>query len=146
MMKKLLLAFMILSISITSFASSNSEAPKVSINGGGEIRHGNLFTTNPTFSSFKTEVENQLSKRTTVNFLNEEEADYVVNYKTRMLSVGFAYMNVKGIYSATVFNRKTAEEKSIKLKCGMVIHDGGNLTLKRRCAKKLAKKIIKLIK
>lgn len=126
-------------VMITSFCSIAC-ADTVSMNLENKrelIRLGSYFDSTPAFVSFNEAVKKQLSQRMDVVF--KEDAEFEVSYNTKLHSETFYDLFPKGSIYGLVNNR------SFKLTCGFEVNDGGHITLKKSCAKKLARKIKALI-
>ena len=144
MMKKLALLTMMIITMITT-AQAASKTTTVEVNGGGEIRHGGLFSKDVTFSSFREEFKKQLSEKMEVQF-EEGNVDFIVDIETTLNRGSFYSLFPHGLYEAEVTNLTTGRHYFVGFKCAFEVNDGGNVTLKKRCAAKLAKKVNRLIK
>lgn len=125
-------------------AQAASKTPTIEVNGGGEIRHGGLFTKNPVFTLFREDFKKQLAKRTEVTF-EEGNVDYIINYNYMLIQGTFYSLFPRGMVEAEVIEVATGETKEIYFHCAFEINDGGNMTLKKSCARKLARRVKKVL-
>jgi hypothetical protein len=131
---------LIIMSSIFSFNSFGYEEIKLSDNGG-EIRFGGLFE-EATFVSFYEFLTIELAKKEVQ--VQKRDGDVTLSYK-------FSFDNT------TTYNIFPKAKMKISLKkdnltisdsfsCAPEINDGGNLTIKKKCATKTARKMKQLLK
>lgn len=134
-MKKLL-AIALLLITTTSWSKV-----RMHIDGYGQIRQGKLFA-EPAFLSFRNEVERAVAKRHHVEFMGKDVAEIVVTYEYGIIHETFYGLFLRGTVAAKILNVKTDEEIAVQFDCAFSVNDGGHVTLRPVCARKLAKKIV----
>jgi hypothetical protein len=143
-MKQLVIMMTMIMMSI-NIASAASKHITIEVHGGGEIRHGGFFAVDPTFTSFKDEFKKQLAKKISVSFA-EGNVDYLIQIETTFNRGSFYSLAPYGLYEASVTNLEMSRQFYVGFKCGFEVNDGGNVTLKKRCAAKLARKVKHLLR
>lgn len=135
-MNKLLIVVLLI-MTTTSWAYPAS----MEINGGGQIRQGRSVG-EPRFVSFRDEVKREVLKRHQVGFVGADMAGVIVNYSYEIIHETFYSLFPEGTVFAEIVKIPTYDKTTLRFNCPFSVNDGGNITLKPVCAKKLAKEIV----
>lgn len=128
----------------TLLLSFTSLATTIQINGHDQIRHGAYFSINPTFTSFSDEVGEQLAQRADVKIV-EANAEFIVNYQSSISQDTYNDLFPQGTVSAKIYGPRSYY-RFVTFACYFDVNDGGNVTLRVSCAKKLARKVAKILR
>ena len=141
-MNKIILGLTLLA-SLTCLALG-TESYNLEVNGGGEIRIGGFFSSDPTFIPFREEVVKELAKKN-ISSNSKNVIDGNLEYDYEFITQRFDFFGLRHkakINGELIFNGQSSQFSFI---CDALIADGGNQTLKISCAQALAKKVQKLI-
>jgi hypothetical protein len=131
---------LILMTSIISFSVNAYDEIQLE-NNGGEVRFGGVFASG-THVSFYEYLTIQLAKRDVQ--VQEREGDVTLSYKFKFdnTTVYNIFPKAKMKISLKVGSLTTSHSFS----CAPEINDGGNLTIRKKCAAKTARKMKQLLK
>ena len=128
-------------ILITFSASSVLAYDEINLtNSGHQVRFGGFFA-NGTHVSFREVLKIELAKRNVQ--IEERHGDVILSYKFIFNSSTLYRVFPKAKMRISV--KKDNLKVSQTFSCAPEINDGGNLTIKKRCAVKTARKMKKLL-
>lgn len=129
----------------TLLLSLSAMAQTFEVKGYGSIRHSGDLPGHPYFTSFKDEVKAQLAKRIDGITFTNLNAEIIVEYSYATIVESLRSPFPMGAIYATVYIPHTGEKHVIEFDILFQVNDGGNVTLKKSSAKKLARKVAKLL-
>ena len=135
-------AFILLATLLLSFSAM---ALSFDVKGNGSIRHSGDFPGHPYFTFFKDEVKAQLAKRIDGITFTNQNAEIIITYSYATIVESIRSLFPMGGIYATVYIPHTGEKHVIQFDILLKVNDGGNITLKKSSAKKLARKVAKLL-
>ncbi len=116
---------------------ANSTRPCVSVEGRAEVRIPNV-PGRIQHQSFNHWLEDELELNRTYTIC-DDHPDYILKYHFFRQTVNPRSVMPQGDVKVQFIHLKTLQEKTMNLSCPVEINDGGNRTLKPRCAKKIIK-------